>query len=86
MVQGSYVGQGSSKLLFLPRLIYSTDNPWTARAKMGGPFGNRGSNESREQTMANGMTDLAVPFYHYISWSIQSESKDPKFSFRHASF
>lgn len=35
MVQGSYVGQGST------------------HARMSGPFGNRGSNESREQTIAN---------------------------------
>ncbi|KII84965.1 hypothetical protein PLICRDRAFT_45822 [Plicaturopsis crispa FD-325 SS-3] len=35
MVQGSYVGQGST------------------RARMSGPFGNRGSSESREQTIAN---------------------------------
>ncbi|EGN97551.1 hypothetical protein SERLA73DRAFT_75218 [Serpula lacrymans var. lacrymans S7.3] len=36
MVQGSYVGQGST------------------HARMNGPFGNRGSSESREQTIANG--------------------------------
>ncbi|KAH7883861.1 BRF1-domain-containing protein [Phlebopus sp. FC_14] len=35
MVQGAYVGQGST------------------HARMGGPFGNRGSSESREQTIAN---------------------------------
>ncbi|OAX44904.1 BRF1-domain-containing protein [Rhizopogon vinicolor AM-OR11-026] len=35
MVQGSYVGQGST------------------HARMSGPFGNRGSSESREQTIAN---------------------------------
>ncbi|KAH7915131.1 BRF1-domain-containing protein [Hygrophoropsis aurantiaca] len=35
MVQGSYVGQGST------------------HARMNGPFGNRGSSESREQTIAN---------------------------------
>ena len=28
-----------------------------ARARMGGPFGNRGSSESREQTIANGAYD-----------------------------
>lgn len=28
-----------------------------AHARMGGPFGNRGSSESREQTIANGQYD-----------------------------
>lgn len=28
--------------------------PLPAHARMSGPFGNRGSNESREQTIANG--------------------------------
>ena len=57
MVQGSFVGQGASEyyipggrvsaLLLMPRL--------EAHARMNGPFGNRGSSESREQTIANGM-------------------------------
>src|SRR6202044_2867483 len=55
MVQGSYVGQGSSELLFsCPRYIYLHGILSTAHARMSGPFGNRGSYESREQTIANG--------------------------------
>ena len=57
MVQGSYVGQGSSELLY-PHLFYISliEILYTAHARMNGPFGNRGGNESREQTIANGRT------------------------------
>jgi transcription factor IIIB subunit 2 len=52
MVQGSFVGQGASMLS-----IYSfkLSSDWReAHAKMSGPYGSRGNNESREQTIANG--------------------------------
>jgi transcription factor IIIB subunit 2 len=55
MVQGSYVGQGSSKSPCSPFIDNSTKIfELAAHARISGPFGNRGSNESREQTIANG--------------------------------
>lgn len=54
MVQGSYVGQGSSKYWSYMFYGQSLSLPLPAHARMSGPFGNRGSNESREQTIANG--------------------------------
>ena len=35
-------------------LVYETDFEHTARARLGGPWGNRRGGESREQTIANG--------------------------------
>ena len=52
MVQGAYVGQGASAYSSSGHGAASDGH--TAHARMGGPFGNRGSNESREQTIANG--------------------------------
>ena len=61
MVQGSFVGQGASEYhihVFLLRLVGLTRRPpRSAHARMGGPFGHRGSTESREQTIANGISD-----------------------------
>lgn len=53
MVQGAYVGQGASAY-GLHVISNAETNSHIAHARMGGPFGNRGSNESREQTIANG--------------------------------
>ena len=52
MVQGSFVGQGASMLFF--HSFHPPSYCCLAHAKMSGPYGNRGSNESREQTIANG--------------------------------
>lgn len=52
MVQGAYVGQGSSESCH--PLVVITSLSRTAHARMSGPFGKRGSAESREQTIANG--------------------------------
>lgn len=47
---------------------------YAARARMGGPFGNRGSIESREQTIANG--DLCCRcIYFYLSLTFTSATK-----------
>ena len=54
MVQGSFVGQGASKFDFRTSLYFSFSYRDPAHARMTGPYGNRGSNESREQTIANG--------------------------------
>ncbi|KDQ58519.1 hypothetical protein JAAARDRAFT_34333 [Jaapia argillacea MUCL 33604] len=54
LVQGSYVGLGST------------------RARMGGPLGNRGSNESREQTIANASRKIySIANVLHLSESIQ---------------
>ncbi len=53
MVQGSFVGLGSSEYL----LCITTgliERGYAAHARMSGPYGNRGNSESREQTIANG--------------------------------
>lgn len=72
MVQGSYVGQGSSEniIFFLFILPLNLIN-YVAHARMSGPFGNRGSNESREQTIANGaflniFNGLSHLYCHYF--------------------
>lgn len=57
MVQGSYVGQGSSERVLCFCGVLETDALTVAHARMNGPFGNRGSSESREQTIANGTLD-----------------------------
>lgn len=55
MVQGAYVGQGASMFIYVLTPTRSSDRrPTIAHARMSGPFGNRGSTESREQTIANG--------------------------------
>ena len=41
--------------ILLRKMSYTLSDLGEAHARMGGPFGNRGSNESREQTIANGM-------------------------------
>ena len=43
-------------LLFFMKVLYysSIDQSSPAHARMSGPYGNRGNNESREQTIANG--------------------------------
>ena len=45
---------------FLPKDPSITDDT-LAHARMSGPFGNRGSSESREQTIANGAPDSDFP-------------------------
>jgi hypothetical protein len=63
MVQGSFVGQGASEYRStLGHVFFDNAYAWSgsAHARMGGPFGNRGSSESREQTIANG-TSLNLP-------------------------
>jgi transcription factor IIIB subunit 2 len=63
MVQGSYVAQGASRsnppVLVL---VCGADSGYAARARLGGPWGNRRGGESREQTIANGAfaTDLLL--------------------------
>jgi hypothetical protein len=53
-VQGSFVAQGAST--FFWNLIFTKPhNITTARVRMGGPYGNRSSADSREQTIENGM-------------------------------
>lgn len=72
MVQGSYVGQGSRECFFL--LVERIDliqNGCIGGARMGGPFGNRGSMESREQTMMNGS-----PLASLLSISFHSSNPD----------
>jgi transcription factor IIIB subunit 2 len=62
MVQGSFVGQGASEYRStLGRVSFddADTGTGTAHARMSGPFGNRGSSESREQTIANGTSQLA---------------------------
>lgn len=56
MVQGSFVAQGASQYQFFLVVAHMADHALVtaAHARMSGPFGNRGSNESREQTIANG--------------------------------
>ena len=55
MVQGAYVGQGASACFSLGFFALTLSLIGAvAHARMSGPFGNRGSNESREQTIANG--------------------------------
>ena len=70
MVQGSYVAQGSSELLLrhMPSPDRKVNGISLAHAKMSGPFGNRGSNDSREQTIANGVCLLSVSPVPLLNW------------------
>lgn len=56
IVQGSFVAQGASG--FSPQYHPSTetDRLILAHARMGGPYGNRSSGDSREQTIENGVS------------------------------
>ena len=74
MVQGSFVGQGASECRCV--LFTFTSDLYGAHARISGPYGNRGNNESREQTIANGtliFPPLYATYLHFIaSKKIQS--------------
>lgn len=78
MVQGSYVGQGQSEWLaghFALQLAKAPSR--AARARMNGPGGFRGSGESREQTLANGMYKHYQPTRRHSVFQGRSPSEDP---------
>lgn len=69
IVHGSFVAQGASEYLTSPsRMPAALTFAFAAHARLGGPFGNRGGTESREQTIANGniYSDLS-PFTHILT-------------------
>lgn len=50
------------RMIFCRILVPLSINSFLGHARMSGPYGNRGSNESREQTIANGTLALVLFF------------------------
>lgn len=60
IVQGSFVAQGASGFPSWYHSLVEADTVVLAHARMGGPYGNRSSGDSREQTIENGVSFVDI--------------------------
>lgn len=75
IVQGSFVAQGASGFPSWCHSLVKADTVVLAHARMGGPYGNRSSGDSREQTIENGVSFVDILKFVLTYYSNQ---KDPK--------